>query len=275
MPESAASGSVATKRSWAPRSTSSCGASDRRLAKRAIDAVMAEMHRIDRLMSPFEPSRSCRSSIARRHARRADRRRDVRPDRAFAGVLRGCPTAAFDITYAGVGHLYDYRQGIAPDAAAIQQAAPGGGLAAPGARCGRREPSASRAARCASTSAALPGAMWSTTASRSRASMGIAPRGGGRRRRQPRDGRPSRPAHGRSRVARPARSQARWWRCCRCRTPRFPTSGDYERYFERDGVRHHHLIDPKTGTSPSALRSVTILAADGLTTRGPRRSACS
>ncbi|HEY6354755.1 MAG TPA: FAD:protein FMN transferase, partial [Burkholderiaceae bacterium] len=43
------------------------------------------------------------------------------------------------------------------------------------------------------------------------------------------------------------------------------TSGDYERFFERDGVRHHHLIDPKTGTSPSALHSVTILAADGLT----------
>ena len=24
---------------------------------------------------------------------------------------------AFDITFAGVGHLYDYRQGVAPDAA--------------------------------------------------------------------------------------------------------------------------------------------------------------
>ena len=43
------------------------------------------------------------------------------------------------------------------------------------------------------------------------------------------------------------------------------TSGDYERYFERDGVRCHHLIDPRTGRSPDTVRSVTILAADGLT----------
>jgi thiamine biosynthesis lipoprotein len=46
------------------------------------------------------------------------------------------------------------------------------------------------------------------------------------------------------------------------------TSGDYERYFERDGVRHHHLIDPKTGSSPRGVRSVTILANDGLTSEG-------
>jgi thiamine biosynthesis lipoprotein len=43
------------------------------------------------------------------------------------------------------------------------------------------------------------------------------------------------------------------------------TSGDYERYFEEDGQRHHHLIDPSTGRSPSSVHSVTILAADGLT----------
>jgi FAD:protein FMN transferase len=43
------------------------------------------------------------------------------------------------------------------------------------------------------------------------------------------------------------------------------TSGDYERFFERDGLRHHHLIDPRTGASPRTLRSVTILANDGLT----------
>ena len=50
------------------------------------------------------------------------------------------------------------------------------------------------------------------------------------------------------------------------------TSGDYERFFERDGVRHHHLIDPKTGRSPNHVRSVTILAPDGLTTEGLSKS---
>jgi FAD:protein FMN transferase len=43
------------------------------------------------------------------------------------------------------------------------------------------------------------------------------------------------------------------------------TSGDYERFFERNGVRHHHIVDPATGASPSSVRSVTVLAADGLT----------
>ena len=43
------------------------------------------------------------------------------------------------------------------------------------------------------------------------------------------------------------------------------TSGDYERFFEHDGVRCHHLIDPRSGRSPSSVHSVTILADDGLT----------
>jgi len=43
------------------------------------------------------------------------------------------------------------------------------------------------------------------------------------------------------------------------------TSGDYERYFDEGGERFHHLIDPATGRSPSGVRSVTVLAEDGLT----------
>jgi thiamine biosynthesis lipoprotein len=50
------------------------------------------------------------------------------------------------------------------------------------------------------------------------------------------------------------------------------TSGDYERYFERDGVRYHHLIDPATGRSPSGVRSVTVVAPDGLTSEALSKS---
>jgi len=42
------------------------------------------------------------------------------------------------------------------------------------------------------------------------------------------------------------------------------TTGDYERYFEQDGVRYHHVLDPFTGRpSASDLISVTVISADG------------
>ena len=40
------------------------------------------------------------------------------------------------------------------------------------------------------------------------------------------------------------------------------TSGDYERFFIKDNVRHHHIINPGTGDSARELRSVSILAAN-------------
>jgi len=51
----------------------------------------------------------------------------------------------------------------------------------------------------------------------------------------------------------------------------FSTSGDYERFFIKDGRRYHHILDADTGEPARGCRSVTIAApravlADGLST---------
>jgi thiamine biosynthesis lipoprotein len=45
----------------------------------------------------------------------------------------------------------------------------------------------------------------------------------------------------------------------------FSTSGDYERGFVKDGVRYHHILDPRTGQPARACRSVTVSARDAMT----------
>jgi thiamine biosynthesis lipoprotein len=71
-----------------------------------------------------------------------------------------------------------------------------------------------------------------------------------------------------------ARSDGRPWRVG-IRDPRAPheligtlelrrgivaSSGDYERYFERDGRRYHHILDPRTGYPAAGPRGVTLVS---------------
>lgn len=42
------------------------------------------------------------------------------------------------------------------------------------------------------------------------------------------------------------------------------TAGDYERFFEREGVRYHHILDPRTLQPARSCQSVTIVAREGI-----------
>lgn len=46
------------------------------------------------------------------------------------------------------------------------------------------------------------------------------------------------------------------------------TAGDYQRYFEKDGIRYHHILDPQTLQPARRSQSVTIVAETGVLADG-------
>jgi thiamine biosynthesis lipoprotein len=237
-------------------------AEDTRQAQNAVDAVMAEMHRIDHAMSPHRPD----SELSRinREAGTADVSLSPEMVRLVARALEFSELSggAFDISYAAAGQLYDYREAIAPDPVALRQACT---------QVNHRQLLLNRHA--GTLRFGLPGM---------RIDLGGFAKGHAvdnacaiLRRKGIRHAMVS--AGGDSRLL--GDKRGRPWNMA-IRDPRradevvavlplqdvsISTSGDYERYFERDGLRHHHVLDPRTGESPRGVRSVTILADDGLT----------
>jgi len=228
----------------------------------AIDDVMAEMHRIDRAMSPFKPA----SELSRIN-REAAAKPVVVSEEMFGLLERALmfsklSNGAFDFTYAGAGHLYDYRERIKPSDEALRQAC---------AHVGWQHLALDRAAR--SVRFGRPGMRIDLGGF----AKGHAVENGAAILRRRGIEHAIVTAGGDSRVVGDRRGRP--W-SIGVRHPRCPgevvallplvdvaisTSGDYERFFEADGVRCHHVIDPRTGKSPTGIHSVTILAPDGLT----------
>jgi FAD:protein FMN transferase len=238
---------------------------DAQAGERAIDAVMAEMHRIDRLMSPYKSD----SELSRIN-RDAGRKPVAVGAELFALIERSLhfsrlSDGAFDITFASVGHLYDYRSGVAPDAAALERARQAIGWRHLQLDAGKRTIRFGRDGMRIDLGGFAKGYVVDTSIAilkRLGVEHAVVAAGGDSHVLGDRRGRPW------SIAVRDPRSPQRVVAVLPLRDTSISTSGDYERYFERDGVRHHHLIDPKTGSSPCSVRSVTIVADDGLTSEG-------
>ncbi len=236
---------------------------DRIAGESAIAAVMDEMHRIDRAMSPHKPdselSRINRDAATKPVPLSAEMARLLERANDFATLSGG----AFDISYAAVGRLYDYRERIRPTDAELAQARPCVGyrglILDMGARTLRFERPGMRIdlGGFAKGHAVDNGAQILRHRGIRHAIVGA---GGDSRVIGDRRGRPW--TIGIRDPRRPGELSA----LLPLEDISISTSGDYERYFEADGERFHHLIDPATGRSPRSVHSVTVLAEDGLTT---------
>ena len=242
---------------------------DRPRAEAAMAAVMDEMHRIDRAMSPFKPESEL--SVINRDAATKPVRISGEMFTLIARAIEFSELSggAFDITYASVGHLYDYREGIRPSDEAIARA-----REAIGHRHLRLDPH-TRSIRFARPGVRIDlggfakGYAVDTGAAilqRHGIRHAIVTAGGDSHVLGDRRGRPWTIA-----IRHPRRA-SEVVALLPLEDTAISTSGDYERFFERDGVRCHHLIDPKTGKSPDSIHSVTILASDGLTTEALSKS---
>jgi thiamine biosynthesis lipoprotein len=245
-------------------------ADDAAKGRAAIDAVLAEMRRVDEAMSTYKPT----SEVQRVNGRAGQGPVKISPELfdlldtalEYSRVTEG----AFDITYASVGHLYDFRKHLRPGEDEIKVALRGVNyrnvaldksqhtirFTGPGMRID------------------LGGIAKGHSVDRGIAILqahgvkhALVTAGGDSRIIGDRFGKPWVVG-----IRHPDRKDEVILRMP-LEDAAMSTSGDYERYFDEGGVRYHHIIDPGTGHSASKVRSATIIGPTATRTDGLSKTA--
>jgi thiamine biosynthesis lipoprotein len=245
-------------------------ADDADTGNRGIDAVMAQMQRIDRDMSTYKPT----SEVSRVNASAARAPMQISVELFdllttaldYSRITNG----AFDITYASVGFMYDFRSHAKPTEDQIKAALPAVNyhhvvldakthtvfFAQPGVRIDLG--GIGKGYAVDRGIAILQGLGFNHM---------LVTAGGDSRMVGDRFGKPwvvgIRHPDDKARVIAkiPLVDTA------------ISTSGDYERYFDEGDIRYHHIIDPRTGHSASKVRSATILSSTATRTDGLSKTA--
>jgi len=246
-------------------------ADDKEKADRAIDAVLDSMRHVDETMSTYKPA----SEVSLVNVKAADGPMPITKElfdlltaaREYSVITEG----AFDITYASVGYMYDFRKHVRPSEGQIEKALPAVDyrhvLLDPKKQTVQFSQKGVRIdlggiAKGYSVDRGID-VLKSLGFTRAYVSAGGDSRIIGDRFGKPwivgiRD-----PTKGEGAVI--------------ARIPlvdaAISTSGDYERYFEENGVRYHHIIDPHTGHSASKVRSATIIGPYATRTDGLSKTA--
>jgi FAD:protein FMN transferase len=242
----------------------------RQRGEQAIDAVMDEMRHIDETMSVYKPT----SEISRVNDLAA--KQPVKISQELFQLLTTAleysriTEGAFDITYASVGYMYDFRERKRPSEQEIQSALPAINyrhvlLDAATSSVRFSQPGVRIDLGGIAKGFAVDRGIDILLARGYKHALVNA--GGDSRVIGDRFGKPwiigiRHPDHPDQIITRvPLTDSA------------FSTSGDYERYFDEGGVRYHHIIDPHTGHSASKVRSATVIAPTATRTDGLSKTA--
>ena len=246
-------------------------ADDEQKAERAIDAVLDEMRHIDDSMSTYKPT----SEVSQVNAKAADGPMKISKELfdllVTAKEYSVLTDGAFDITYASVGYMYDFRKHVHPDDAQIDKALPAVNfrhvLLDPKTQTVQFSQKGVRIdlGGIAKGYSVDKGIEVLQAQGFTRAYVSA---GGDSRIIGDRFGKPWMVG-----IRDPRKGEGSVITRIPLADAAISTSGDYERFFEENGVRYHHIIDPRTGRSASKVRSATVIGPYATRTDGLSKTA--